>query len=244
MSRIPNCSASIRLGEWNITSLEDCYTEGECADSPRDVDIEEEIVHPYFTSTTGNNDIALLRMATRVEFTGVPLKIVDIIISLSVIVIIADFVRPICVPPSNISVVAPGTLLTVAGWGLTKQGAAKQCAVHFDRTESDFLSGMQSTVKLKVNVPVVSNADCTQKIRRSQTMISNNQLCAGGEKEKDACKGDSGGPLMGIIRTGPLKGQWYQEGIVSKGIGCGVGFPGIYTRVARYTDWILNNLRQ
>lgn len=89
----------------------------------------------------------------------------------------------------------------------------------------------------------MSNRDCSEKIRKSQTRITENQLCAGGERGKDACKGDSGGPLMAVFRDGPLKGQWYQEGIVSKGIGCGAGYPGIYTRVARFFDWILNNLR-
>lgn len=103
--------------------------------------------------------------------------------------------------------------------------------------------GNQSEVKRKLVVPVLSNDDCSQKINKSQIRLTENQLCAGGEKGKDVCKGDSGGPLMGIFRKGPLKGQWYQEGIVSEGIACGVGYPAIYTRVARYSDWILNNLR-
>lgn len=101
----------------------------------------------------------------------------------------------------------------------------------------------QSEVKLKLSIPIISNQDCTQKIRRSQTRISDNQLCAGGEIKKDACKGDSGGPLMTVFHDGPLKSQWYQEGIVSKGRGCGAGYPGIYTRVSRFSDWILNNLQ-
>lgn len=60
----------IRLGEWNISSTADCFSEDECADSPIDADIEEEIVHPYFSASTGNNDIALLRLNQNVEFTG------------------------------------------------------------------------------------------------------------------------------------------------------------------------------
>ena len=32
---------------------------------------------------------------------------------------------------------------------------------------------------------------------------------------------------------------WYQGGIVSFGKGCGEkNFPGVYTRVAAFTDWI------
>lgn len=64
------CRVSVRLGDWNITSRNDCYAENDCADSPDDVDVEEEVVHPYFSLSTGNNDIALLRLTRRVQFTG------------------------------------------------------------------------------------------------------------------------------------------------------------------------------
>lgn len=47
---------------------------------------------------------------------------------------------------------------------------------------------------------------------------------------KDACFGDSGGPLA---INGTL------EGIVSFGIGCADRlFPGVYSRVAVVRDWI------
>lgn len=51
-------------------------------------------------------------------------------------------------------------------------------------------------------------------------------------------QGDSGGPLM-------LKkdGRWIQIGIVSFGNKCGEpGYPGVYTRVTRYLDWINDNI--
>ena len=57
-------------------------------------------------------------------------------------------------------------------------------------------------------------------------------LCAGGGGT-DACKGDSGGPL---IRT---YGEPVLVGIVSWGKGCGrPGEPGYYVRVDQYRDWI------
>lgn len=61
-------------------------------------------------------------------------------------------------------------------------------------------------------------------------------LCAGKETPPliDACQGDSGGPLA-IQRDG----QWWLAGITSWGNGCAEpGFPGIYTRVTAFTDWI------
>jgi len=51
---------------------------------------------------------------------------------------------------------------------------------------------------------------------------------------KDSCQGDSGGPL---ICNGQLCG------IVSFGENCALpDFPGVYTKVSAYSDWIKTNL--
>jgi secreted trypsin-like serine protease len=63
-------------------------------------------------------------------------------------------------------------------------------------------------------------------------MLCAGDLSNGGE---DSCQGDSGGPLF--VPDGGS--GWVQVGIVSFGIGCGRrDFPGVYTRVARYQNWI------
>lgn len=47
-------------------------------------------------------------------------------------------------------------------------------------------------------------------------------------------QGDSGGPL--VVKQGSL---WIQAGIVSFGRDCAIeNYPGVYTRVSRYEDWI------
>ena len=55
---------------------------------------------------------------------------------------------------------------------------------------------------------------------------------------KDACQGDSGGPLICDINdTATLMG------VVSWGIKCNQeGFPGVYSNVIYFHDWIQNNM--
>ncbi len=107
-----------------------------------------------------------------------------------------------------------GTALTVMGWGNLST------------------TGEQFPEKLnQVQVPLVSNASC----KTSYSNLTENMLCAGyTQGGKDSCQGDSGGPLVY-----QLDGKWHQVGVVSFGQGCAeANYPGVYTRVEKYTDWI------
>ncbi|XP_051726526.1 trypsin-2-like [Ctenopharyngodon idella] len=112
--------------------------------------------------------------------------------------------------PLTTSCTSAGEQCLVSGWGDTEVGSA--------------------SVLQCLNLPVLSKTQCK---RAYGTVITENMFCAGFMKGgKDSCQGDSGGP---VVCNGKLKG------IVSWGKGCAQpGFPGVYTEVCRYTDWIKN----
>lgn len=104
------------------------------------------------------------------------------------------------------------------------------------------ISASESEVKLKARVPVVPISQCASVFQRVNRAVQNTQICAGGVAGRDSCRGDSGGPLMGHA---PQANNWIAVGVVSYGPSpCGTeGWPGVYTRVGAYVDWILSKLR-
>ncbi len=116
---------------------------------------------------------------------------------------------------------------------------------------------------MEVQLPVVSQSKCARAYRsHSQLRIDGTVLCAGLDSGgKDACRvclilpwnsfnlldsnanfyifqGDSGGPLM--FQVGE---KFVVVGLVSFGVRCATpGYPGVYSRVSVFTDWILQNI--
>ncbi|XP_072558367.1 tryptase beta-2-like [Paramormyrops kingsleyae] len=110
----------------------------------------------------------------------------------------------------------------VAGWGQI--------------TENDPLP-VPRTLQ-EVAVPIVPNDAC----KKSYPHLKPEMICAG-KSGKDSCQGDTGGPLMCISKDGSDE-IWKLAGIVSYGRGCGrAAFPGVYTRVSSYRDFISNNIK-
>lgn len=134
-----------------------------------------------------------------------------------------NLIRPICLPFPMRNEKFVGKSPFVAGWG------------------SQEFKGASSKQLMHVQIPIVENDGCAVAYRTVGGDITERQLCAGGKKnQKDACQGDSGGPLM------LPRGQYYYlVGVVSYGYRCATpGFPGIYTRVTSYMDWIEENLKR
>ncbi|XP_077201831.1 anionic trypsin-like [Paroedura picta] len=106
---------------------------------------------------------------------------------------------------------APGTKCLISGWGNTLSNGVNY---------PDILQCLVA--------PILSHAECEDAY---PGQITDNMICVGYlEGGKDSCQGDSGGP---VLCDGEL------HGIVSWGIGCALtGYPGVYTKVCNYLDWI------
>lgn len=86
----------------------------------------------------------------------------------------------------------------------------------------------------EVVVPIVDNTTCETALMEDN--VTDRMICAGySGGGKDACYGDSGGPLLIKIDS-----EWVQAGIVSWGQSCAQPDSyGVYTRVSEFGDFLL-----
>ena len=101
----------------------------------------------------------------------------------------------------------------------------------------------KSQVLLQAKLSLMLNEQCKEVYELFKT-ISYKQLCAGGLNYADPCVGDGGGPLQAPGVYNDRSVRMVQYGMVSYGLKqCGTeGFPGVYTNVASYMNWILNTM--
>ncbi len=117
---------------------------------------------------------------------------------------------------------APGKPARVIGWG-----------------SSVFLVGPGSDDLMEVDVPMVSDDDCSRSYNDMSPYVFDPEtmVCAGEDTGlKDSCQGDSGGPLF--AKVGPAR---IQVGIVSYGFLCAIPEnPGVYSEVnnSQIRSWI------
>lgn len=114
--------------------------------------------------------------------------------------------------------------VTVMGWGLTREGSARQeRRLHY------------------ATVPTVPDDTCATAYRAAKvSLVKEDSICAG-RHGVDTCQGDSGGPM---VRREP-DGRWAQVGIVSWGLGCARdAYPGVYTQISKFRAAILAATRK
>lgn len=137
------------------------------------------------------------------------------------------WVQPICFPyGEQLMKTYKGSNAEVAGWGVYNVSYP-----------------VSSEVLRFVRLPVIDNELC-QSYFESYADIGQTQLCAGGITGKDSCGGDSGSPLVKVEVNSHDTPRYYILGFVSFGVKkCGAThMPGVYTRIASYAIWILNNI--
>lgn len=138
----------------------------------------------------------------------------------------------------------PDSLGIVAGWGISRLNISSSTSPSSPSPLSSDL-GMTSDLLQYVKLPVVSQDECQSSYasRPVGYNITNNMFCAGFfQGGQDTCLGDSGGAF---VMEDSATRRWAVFGLVSWGGpgDCGSqGLYGVYTRVAPYVDWILEQL--
>ena len=134
-------------------------------------------------------------------------------------------IAPVCLPAANETLV--GRSATVAGWG--RQGYRRRSSAQL--REAELVVGDPG--RCEAAYRPLNNFD-----QMFPGGFGGTKLCAAGPG-RDACRGDSGGPLV-VTREDDRK---VLVGVVSTGYKCATkGFPGIYTRISAYVDWILGHV--
>ncbi|XP_036449613.1 trypsin-4-like [Colossoma macropomum] len=137
------------------------------------------------------------------------------LVKLSQPVVFNEYVQPI---PLATTCSKEGEQCLVSGWG------------NQIKTGENYANVLQC-----LDLPVVSHSKCAASYEKISLKVTNNMFCAGFfDGSKDSCQADSGGP---IVCNGKL------QGVVSWGFRCAFpGYPGVYTEVCRYTDWVKDSM--
>ena len=95
-------------------------------------------------------------------------------------------------------------------------------------------------ILMVAEVMIRDRGNCTQRFASRNYVVTDSMICAGGGR--DACHGDSGGPLTCVRNVTHGQQERHLCGIVSWGIDCydknNQYFPGVYTDVTKYQEWI------
>ncbi|UJR28817.1 hypothetical protein I4U23_010041 [Adineta vaga] len=175
------------------------------------INVENDIVHGDNTNKRQPRTFTLEHTCIHPGFNHNTLLHDIAILKLKQPVIRSSLVDTICLPTDE-QTIDNGTRVWVAGWG----------------SNAEYSSSLNTLMHADLHMlppSLCSSIESTEY-----------QMCAGWtDGKKDACRGDSGGPLM-LYKNN----RWYIVGIVSFGDGCSrANSGGIYTRVSAYHQWIL-----
>lgn len=195
--------------------------------------VAEVFVHEGYDSSTLDNDIGLLRLAEPASAKTIALIDSDM----------------------------ESGAATVIGWGLMEDGyfptalmeaeielvPNAACNAGIKEIYARDLDSVLREFAGRMRYSETAVAEATQAIAATmRDPLTDNMLCAGTETgARDACNGDSGGPLFVVKDGRPVQVgvvSW-GEGPMDAGAACGhANAYGVYTRLANYRDWIASKI--
>ncbi|XP_061402629.1 serine protease easter-like [Musca vetustissima] len=208
-----NVPTGVRLGEWDRSTTRDC----------------ERLANNQLDCADPHIDVGIEDLIPHPQYNeNSANRLYDIaLIRLNRDIEYTNFVSPVCLPMAQEMRTKTFNAMTmdVSGFGATETGTS-------------------SNLKLKATIEAWTDAECRQKYAMRRINLENSQMCAGGVAGIDSCTGDSGGPLV-VRQRLDNRDVYVQAGIVSFGPRqCATaGWPGVYTRVGAYADWILQNMK-
>ena len=181
------------------------------------IEIKRVYKHPNYKYPNLYDDVAVLELGRRIEY---------------------DFDKfgdtPSCLDQG---IDITDKIATVQGYGTTETGTKGKLL----ETNVTVISNQMCKEILNANITGPNGDNNRKKILQALPLgLNYGLLCAQGIFKEDkkiytgSCKGDSGGPLT----QRDEKDRTTLIGIVSGGIDCGKGYPGWYTRVEYYKEWI------
>jgi len=179
-------------------------------------------VDPSYNPVAADYDVAVVTLATPL-YTGTPP--LDGTTSVAPIALISGALADVYANPQ----LTPAEPVTVTGWGQTSPQAVGAQDPNANLPQQ--LQGVQTHL--------IADETCSQDYAPLGPLgippLTPRMLCAGeAAGGKDACSGDSGGPMVVDLNTPAAPPSDYVlAGLVDFGAGCGqAGDPGVYVRIA------------